>query len=160
MHIVGELKMDYRGYRRLVLPAMPKVTRLIPLLFAPFMLLLVAAIVVAGGGWSGSTVALLLGGIFCAGAIEFGVLVGWLRMARTADRPWRYVVTDSTVELHMPFTDSTIRWDGVRRVRTLRDVWVLRLANSAQLPIPRAAFTVDDAARIDAFVAGVGAESR
>jgi len=37
---------------------------------------------------------------------------------------------------------------------------LLRLANKAPLTIPRAAFTADDAARIDAFVATMGARVR
>jgi YcxB-like protein len=158
MHIVGELKMGYRSYRRLVLPAVPKWARIVPVLVAAFALLLVVALVVAGGGWSVLTPMLLV--VVGAGSIEFGLLVGWRRMAKSADEPWRYVVTDSAVGVHSPISDSTTRWDSIRRARTLRNVWLLRLANKAPLPIPRAAFSADDAAQIDAFIAGRGARAR
>lgn len=160
MHIVGELKMDYRSYRRLVLPAVPKWTRIVPMVFAAVLLLLVVAVVVAGGAWSLSTAGFLVGAIVCAGSIEFGLLVGWRRTAKSSDEPWRYVVTDSTVEVHTPISDSTTRWDKIPRTRTLRQVWLLRLGNMAWLPIPRAAFAADDAARIDAFIATIGARAR
>jgi hypothetical protein len=50
--------------------------------------------------------------------------------------------------------------DGVANVRTRRHVWAVRLANKTLVPIPRAAFAPDDAARVDALVAAIGAGSR
>jgi hypothetical protein len=157
MHIVGELKMDYRGYRRLVLSATPLFARILPMLLVPVLLLLLAALVVAGAAWSVQTLGLILVCVFAAVSIDFGVWIGWRRTVKAGDEPFRYALSDRAIEVHSPVAHVTTRWDTVRRARTLRHAWVLRLANKAALPIPRAAFTAEDAARIDAFVAGVGA---
>jgi YcxB-like protein len=158
VHIVGELKMDFRGYRRLVLPAFG---RAFPVVQALAVILVIwMAVMLAADGFSTTRTTMLLGGIGGAVGAEIAVLIGWRRTAKMADEPWRYVVTDSTVGIHTPHSDVTTRWDGITGARIRRHVWLLRLANKALVPIPRAAFTADDALQIDALAAAAGARSR
>lgn len=158
MHIVGELKMNFREYRRLVLPAFGRWYPIIQAGLAVFAVLTVVQLAVAG--YSPILIGELTG--FIVGVIlpDMTALIGWRGMAKMGDEPWRYVVTDSTAEVHTPHTDSTVRWDGISGARTGRHVWVLSLVNKGVVAIPRAAFTADDAVQIDAFVDAVGAKTR
>jgi hypothetical protein len=158
MHIVGELKLDFRGYRRLVLPAFGRAFPIVQVCCLAFAIWM--AVSLAADGFSAFNVVYLLGAVVGAVIPEVAVLIGWRRTAKITDEPWRYVVTDATVGIHTPQTDVTTRWEAIVGARTRRHVWLLKLANKTVLPIPRAAFTADDAVRIDVLAATVGARAR
>jgi hypothetical protein len=158
MHIVGELKLDFWSYRRLALPAFGRafpIVQLFCLALAIWMALSLAA-----NGFSALNVVYLLGAVFGAVTPEVAVLIGWRRTARIPHEPWRYVVTEVTVGIHTPQTEVTTRWEAIVGARRCRHVWLLKLANKAVLPIPRAAFTAADAVQIDALAATAGARVR
>jgi hypothetical protein len=158
MHIVGELKLDFRSYRRLALSAFGRKYWIMQVLAGLAAVLTVARL--ALDGFSTSRLALLVGCVVGMVIMEVAVLIGWRRMGKLTAQPWRYVVTDSEVGIHTPYTDFTTRWDGVAGVRTRRHIWAIRLGNKAVVSIPRAAFAPGDVAHIDALVAAVGAKSR
>jgi hypothetical protein len=141
VHIVGELTLDFRAYRRLALaPLSAWYGR-----FQAFLgfLAIVSIVLLAFGSFF--PLSLAVGCAIGAVTFELAVLIGWRRTKKLPAEP---------------HTDLTTRWDGITGVRTRPHYWALRLANKAVVAIPRAAFTADDVVHIDALVAAVGARSR
>jgi hypothetical protein len=158
MQVVGEISLDFSSYRRLVLSVFGAKYWIIQALMA---LAIVSAVVqLALRGPSFVSLTMLLACTFGLAIFEIAVLIGWRRTAKLTTQPWRYVVTESDVTIQTPHTNVTTRWDGVAGVRTRRHVWAIKLANKVLVPIPRAAFTPDDAAQIDTKVAALGTGSR
>jgi hypothetical protein len=144
--MVGELKLDRAMYRRMVLAA-SRSTFWFLRAVGGFVVLL--AVVSSGYDGPGYAVFLAVVGVFVLGVPSLGIWLGWRRTSPLTSRPWRYEVSEATVGIHTPQTDVTVNWTGIRQVRTERDVWVLRPLNRQAVPIPRTAFTAEDAARID-----------
>jgi hypothetical protein len=158
MHIVGEWKLDFRGYRRLALPAFGRAFPIVQLFLLAFAIWM--GLSLAANGFSALNVGYLVGAVVGAVIPEVAVLIGWRRTAKVRDEPWRYVVTEATVGIHTPLTEVTTRWEGIVGARRRRHMWLLKLANKALLPIPRAAFATADAVQIDALAATAGARTR
>lgn len=80
---------------------------------------------------------------------ELITCVGWRQLRGLVDRPWHYKVADDGIGIHTPATDVQFKWELITRATREPRAWALRTTTRQRLAIPRAAFSHDDAARID-----------
>ncbi len=78
------------------------------------------------------------------------IALGWRRASTLVEQPWRYEITDSSVNIHTAQTDVALQLDGISKIRTARHAWVFTLGRaSGAVPIPRAAFSAENQKQID-----------
>jgi hypothetical protein len=154
MYVVGEIAMNYRTYRKMVTSALGRTMRINQVLGA---VVSVALLLLPSGLSSTQGLVTFGGGIFLAASPELFAFLGWRRTAVAAKQPWRYTMTDTTITISTSTSTSnaTFAWGGLTVVATRRYMWLMRTATKVRLPIPRAAFTDEDATWIDDFVAAV-----
>jgi hypothetical protein len=145
--VQGELTLELAQYRRMVRAALGRRLwwyRGLGLLFIVF-----AGYLLVVEGPSFPVVVDLLLGCFFGVYDEVATRVGWHRLRRLTGRPWRYVVGEDAVGVHTPESDVELKWDGIAGVDSHPDVWILRMHTKRRVPIPRAAFSGEDATRVD-----------
>jgi hypothetical protein len=109
MPVVGELVLNYAGYRRIALsPGGPGALLLRG--GGLVILLCMGALMLQHGRGTSTTVLPVIIGLTLVFGPELLVLLGWQQMSKLATRPWRYEMTSSTVGIHTPQTSVTVSW--------------------------------------------------
>ncbi|GGN40695.1 hypothetical protein FHR83_006978 [Actinoplanes campanulatus] len=75
----------------------------------------------------------------------------WHQQRQTQAHPVRYEIDETGVRIQSAHSDSRIAWAGLTWVRTRRHAWLLK-NGVVQSAIPRAAFSPEDQAAVDAFL--------
>jgi hypothetical protein len=89
-------------------------------------------------------------------AIDGLALLGWRRLTAAGPVELRYTVAPDHVQIVSPLGTVRLEATAVDRVRTTPVSWVLRTTARSSVPIFRDAFTPQDAAAVDALLAGSG----
>lgn len=148
MTYVGETTMSYRLVRRLDLAGFTP--RGIVLVATIWILIVLAALIAESPT---VRIAAAIGAVSLYPIYEWLIWRSWRRVRPIADAPWRYEVGSSIVVI-TPQTRAEVVLSHVAKVVTTRHAWMLTTAgNRARIPIPRAAFSPEDARAIDALVA-------
>lgn len=143
--------MDRRLFGQILRAGMPRLFRWIPVL---------GVLIVALGVLSLSTTSTtpmlgyieIIGGLFAACLPLIVLLSGYQRLARLARQPWRYHLTDRTIEEATPTVTSSRPWTAVRKVVDRPDLWVLRMDPGGVIGLPKNAFDPDQRAELEAFL--------
>jgi hypothetical protein len=152
-HMEGELQLDLSIYRAMVRASMG--WRLWVFRGLGALVVVLGVLALAVGGLGVVAVLYLVVGLLLCGGGELSTRVGWRRLRGLVDQPWRYRVAEEGIGIHTPATDVTLGWELVTCASRAPRVWTLRTRTRQRLAIPRAAFSADDAARIDARFAAV-----
>jgi hypothetical protein len=145
---IGELTIDYAGYRRITAAALKAGRfRVVGLLFV-----LIGTLLAFTGGSLKNWLLLILSGAFLIIVWDLLVALGWRRTVGLTGRPWRYEINDSSVGIHTSQTNVVVQWAGISKARAGKHAWLLTLSNRAVIAIPRAAFTTESQEQISKLV--------
>jgi hypothetical protein len=143
--ITGDHQFTYRTFRLVCLEAFPR-RRVLQGVGA-----IGLALVLLTGVESDKAIP-IVGLAFCIVMPELFALLSWFPQRQQANQPTQYELDDTGLHVHTATSDVRVTWSGVTWVKTHRHAWMVR-NGATQLPIPRAAFSPDDQATFDAFVA-------
>ncbi|WP_322762380.1 YcxB family protein [Frankia sp. Cr2] len=149
MHIVGELTIDYTTFRRITMAGFGRTVWRVRLL-GLLALLIVAVSALAGSSFRHIDFLAIIAGFMLIIMYDVIIALGWRRASTLVEQPWRYEITDSSVNIHTAQTDIALQWDGISKIRTARHAWIFTLGRaSSAVPIPRAAFSAENQKQID-----------
>lgn len=151
----GEVRLDLATYRGMVRAALGRKVWLVQGLGV--LVMVYGALVWSVGGGPRWAVLDLVIGVVLIGYGEVVTRLGWRRLRGLVDQPWRYEVAEDGIGIHTPVTDVQFRWALITRATRAPRAWTLRTTTRQRLAIPRAAFSADDAARIDERLAAIRA---
>ena len=145
MKITGEHRFTYRTFRHVVLDSIPRRWLLQGVGVVGLALILAF-------GYDADRLLLLVGLTLCVVFPELLVLLSWSPQRQQASGVTHYELDESGVRVRTATSDVSTTWSGMKWVKTKRHAWMMR-TGVTQLPIPRAAFSPEDQATIDAFLA-------
>ena len=160
MEFTGELMFDRASYRKTILAISGK-SKIISYRVLGLVIIVYGAISAYGLSVDsarnrptpGSGVFLIcleiLLGLYLLGAVDLAVARRWRKIAAVGGRKLLYEVSKEGIGIHSAHSDVEIRWEGIAKVRTEPDLWLITLGPGSKLTILRAAFTKIDAARLD-----------
>lgn len=150
MKITGSHQYTYRTFRRAYRETAGRVTPVILWIGGGLALGLVLLVIVVTG-FSPAMLKPLALGVFCLALPELFALLTWNLQRKDAGQPARYELDDEGIRMSTATADTTFTWSGLHWVKVRRHTWLLR-KGLGQVLVPRAAFSPEHQAAIDAFL--------
>jgi hypothetical protein len=142
--ITGDHQFTYRTFRLVCLDAVPR-RRLLQGIGAVGLLMILAF------GYESDRLFLLFGFALCLTFPELIALLSWYPQRHQAGGVSHYEIDDTGIRVRTATSDVSLTWSGMTWIKPQRHAWMIR-HGMTQLPIPRAAFSPEDQAALDAFV--------
>lgn len=150
MNITGNHQYTYRTYRRAYRETSGSASRIILWTVGSLVLALVLLLIMASG-FSVNMLKPLALILFCFALPELVALLTWNLQRKDAGQPATYELNDEGIKMSTATAETTFTWSGLHWVKVKRHTWLLR-KGIGQVLVPRAAFSPEDQAAIDAFL--------
>lgn len=153
MLISGEMRFDtYREYRRFFLSRYMNAIIKYSVLSLTMIVIELSAIVVLRVTYVTPIIMLGVSAFFLS-VYELMTFSTWRNSASEhVGRHWRFKLSDSGIFAQWPRGEFTMSWGAFSAARVHKHSWTFKSLDGRYYQFPRAAFSVEDQARIDAFV--------
>ncbi|WP_245673840.1 MULTISPECIES: YcxB family protein [Actinoplanes] len=147
---MGEYRFDYRSFRRMAVQALGR--RVIAGRIAVGILVPLVVLLGLASDFDSRIVKVLLACAAILAIPEIYALLGWQGQRSLNTGPVSFTLTDLGIRITAAGSDTHLGWTALTSITARRSVWVLRHGPVRNL-LPRAAFTPDEQAAIDTFLA-------